>query len=334
MCYSAVGCIVTLTLGLLVAPLLAVAQPAGKVRRIGMLRAGVTSTESERNLEAFRHGLRDLGWVEGQNLAIEYRAAEGQVERLPELVADLLHLQVEVLVTAGGINATYAAKAATGTIPIVMVTSADPVRAGLVASLAYPGGNVTGVAGLQAEIMERRLELLKEAIPKVSRIAILLNSTGDPAIRAQRVQEVRATAQALGVELSVQEVRSPAEFEGAFAAMIQVGAGALLVFADPLVLEPHRSDIIALARKHRLPAIYPWRMYVDAGGLMVYGISLRERFRRAASYVDKLLKGAKPADLPVEQPMQFELVINLKAAQAMGLTLPPTLLFQADEVIK
>src|SRR5207237_6566429 len=168
---------------------------------------------------------------------------------------------------------------------------------------------------------------LKEAIPQVSRIAVLLNRTDNPSIQAQWVQAVQVVAQALGVELSVQEVRSPAEFEGAFAAMTKAGAGALLVFADPLLLEPHRSAITALALKHQLPAIYPWRMYVDAGGLMVYGISLREPFRRAASYVDKLLKGAKPADLPVEQPMQFELVINLKTAQAMGLTLPPALLF-------
>ena len=331
---STLGCIVTLTLSLLAAPLLAVSQPAGKVRRIGMLRAGGYSTETERNLEAFRHGLHDLGWVEGQNLTIAYRAAEGQVERLPELVADLLHLQVEVLVTTGGISATQAAKAATSTLPIVMVTSADPVREGLVASLARPGGNVTEVAGLQAEIMGRRLELLKTALPQVSRIAVLLNRTDNPSIQAQWVQEVQVVAQALGVELSVQEVRSPAEFEGAFAAMTQAGAGALLVFADPLLLETHPRDITALALKHQLPAIYPWRMYADAGGLMVYGISLREPFRRAASYVDKLLKGAKPADLPVEQPMQFELVINLKTAQAMGLTLPPALLFQADEVIK
>src|SRR5437867_2897436 len=237
---STLGCIVTLTLGLLAAPLLAVSQPAGKVRRIGMLRAGVNSTESERNLEAFRHGLHDLGWVEGQNLTIAYRAAEGQVERLPELVADLLHLQVEVLVTTGGISATQAAKAATSTLPIVMVTSADPVREGLVASLARPGGNFAGGAGLQAEIMGRRLELLKEAIPQVSRIAVLLNRSDNPSIQAQWVQEVQGVAQALGVELSVQEVRSPAEFEGAFAAMTQAGAGALLVLADPLLLEPHR----------------------------------------------------------------------------------------------
>jgi len=250
------------------------------------------------------------------------------------LVAELLQRQVEVLVTAGGINATHAAKAATRTMPIVMVTTADPVREGLVASLARPGGNVTGVAGLHTEIMERRLALLKEAVPQVSRIAVLLNSTYNPSIQAQRLQEVHATAQALGLEVSVQEVRSPGELEGAFTAMTQAGAGALLVFNDPLVLEPHRRDIVALALHHRLPAIYPWRMYVDAGGLMVYGISLRERFRRAASHVDKLLKGANPADLPVEQPMQFELVINLKTATAIGLTIPPTVLFQADEVIK
>jgi len=201
-----------------------------------MLREGGYSTETERNLEAFRHGLHDLGWVEGQNLTIAYRAAEGQVERLPELVAALLHLQVEVLVTTGGISATQAAKAATSTIPIVMVTSADPVREGLVASLARPGGNVTGVAGLQAEIMGRRLELLKEAIPQVSRIAVLLNRTDNPSSHTHDVQEAQEVAQALQVELSVHEVRSPSEFEGAFAAITQAVAGSLLILADPLIL--------------------------------------------------------------------------------------------------
>jgi putative ABC transport system substrate-binding protein len=334
MWYSAIGCLVTLTLSLLAAPLLAVAQPAGQMRRIGMLRAGMTSTDSERNFEAFRQGLRDLGWVEGQNLTIEYRAAEGQVERLSALVAELLQLQVEVLVTAGGLSATFAAKAATSTLPIVMVTIADPVRAGLVDSLARPGENVTGVAGLGSELIARRLELLKEAVPHPSRIAVLRHLTGNPADIPRDVREAQVVAQTLGVELHVQGVRSPAEFEGAFAAMTKAGADALLVFTDPLLLEPHGSDITALALKHRLPAIYPWRMYADAGGLMAYGISLRERFRRAAAYVDKLLKGAKPDDLPVEQPMQFEFVINVKTAQAMGLTLPPILLFQADEVIQ
>lgn len=236
--------------------------------------------------------------------------------------------------TAGGLNATSTAKAATSTLPIVMVTSADPVRAGLVNSLARPGGNVTGVVGLGTEIIARRLELLKEAVPHLSRIAVLRHLTGNPADIPRDVREAQVVAQALGVELHVQGVRGPAEFEGAFAAMTKAGADALLVFTDPLLLEPHRSDITALALKHRLPAIYPWRMYADAGGLMVYGISLWERLRRAASYVDKLLKGAKLDDLPVEQPMQFEFVINLKTAQALGITIPPTLLFLADEVIQ
>jgi ABC-type uncharacterized transport system substrate-binding protein len=329
---KAIALFALLVLGLLVAPCLAMAQSAGPVRRIGMLRAGVTTTDSERNVEAFRQGLRDLGWVEGQNLTMAYRTAEGQVERLPALVADLLQLPVEVLVTGGGIHATAAAKAATSTVPIVMVTIPDPVGAGLVASLAHPGGNVTGTATLNTALMARRLELLREAVPGVSRVAVLLNPAHPAA--ATHLRETQAAAQGLGVELLILEVRSAAEFAGAFAAMTTAGAGALLVFPDPALFDAHPSDLTALALTHRVPAIYPWRLYADAGGLMIYGTSLAAQYRRAAYYVDRILRGAKPADLPVEQPMQFELVINLQTAKAMGLMLSPTLLFQADEVLQ
>ena len=329
---SAVGCIVLLTLSLLVAPLLTAAQPVEQVRRIGILRAAGASPEAERNFEAFRHALRDLGWVEGQNLAMEYRPAEGQVERLPALAAELVQLKVEVIVTLGGNAVTRVVQAATSTIPIVMVSTSDPVGQGFIASLAHPGGNITGTASLSIELAGKWTELLKEAVPQVSRMAVLLNRTNPQAVDQLRMAQV--AAQVLGVELLILEPHSPDEFESVFAAMLQAGAGALLVLPDTFLLQRHGPTITALALQHRLPAMYPLRMYVDAGGLMYYGFSMGEQFRRAAYYVDKILKGAKPADLPVEQPMKSELVINLKAAHTMGLTLPPTLLFQADEVIQ
>jgi putative ABC transport system substrate-binding protein len=233
------------------------------------------------------------------------------------------------MVTVGG--TTRIAQGATSTIPIVMATAIDPVAAGFVASVARPGGNITGLAGLGAELSGKRLEILKQAVPQLSRLALLLNPTN---LQAAYLRETQVAAQALGVALQILEVRRPDEIESAFAAMQRAGADALLLLTDSRLLEPHMDDITALALRSRLPAIYPWRMYVEAGGLMSYGISLREWYRRTATYVDKILKGAKPADLPVEQPMQFELVINLKTAQALGLTLSPEFLFQADEVIK
>jgi putative tryptophan/tyrosine transport system substrate-binding protein len=328
---SAIGCIVMLILSLLVAPLAAEVQPLSKVPRIGFLMPLLTP-ERAHNLEAFRHRLRELGWIEGQNVALELRYAEEgtATERLPELAADLLRLNVDVIVTLGG--TTRIAQSATRTIPIVMVEARDPVEAGFVTSLAQPGGNITGLAGLGAELSGKRLEILKQVVPQLSRVALLLNPTLGSS--AGNMRETQIAAQALGVALQVLEVRRPEDIEGAFAAVPQAGAGALLFLPDPLVLEPHRHHVVALALQSRLPAIYPWRMYVEAGGLMSYGISLQEWYRRAATYVDKILKGAKPGDLPVEQPMQFECSINLKTAQALGITIPPSLLVLANEVIK
>jgi len=320
-----------LILSLLVAPLAAEAQPPSKVPRIGFLMPLLTP-ERAHNLEAFRHRLRELGWIEGQNVAMELRYAEvgTDTERLPDLAADLVRLNVDVIVTLGG--TTRIAQSATRTIPIVMVEAREPVEAGFVTSLAQPGGNITGLAGLGAELSGKRLELLKQVVPQLSRVALLLNPTLDSS--ADNVRETQRAAQALGVAVQVLEVRRPEDIEGAFAAVPQTGAGALLLLADPRVLEPHRHHVVALALQSGLPAMYPWRMYVEAGGLMSYGISLQEWYRRAATYVDKILKGTKPGDLPVEQPMQFECSINLKTAKALGITMPPSLLLLADEVIQ
>jgi putative tryptophan/tyrosine transport system substrate-binding protein len=329
---SAIGCIVMLILSLLVAPLATEAQLPSKVPRIGFLMPLLTP-ERAHTLEAFRHRLRELGWIEGQNVAMELRYAEAGTDtaRLPDLAADLVRLNVDVIVTVGG--TTRIAQSATRTIPIVMVEARDPVEAGYVTSLAQPGGNITGLAGLGAELSGKRLEILKQVVPPLSRVALLLNPTlGGSA--AGNVRETQRAAQALGVAVQVLEVRRPEDIEGAFAAVPQAGAGALLLLTDPRVLEPHLHNVVALALQSRLPAIYPWRMYVEAGGLMSYGISLQEWYRRAATYVDKILKGAKPGDLPVEQPMQFEFIINLKTAQALGIMIPPSLLILADEVIK
>jgi len=324
---SAVGFIVTFTLSMLVAPLLTGAQPAGKVRRIGMLRVPVSSLENERNNEAFRQGLRDLGYVEGQNIVIEYRWAEGREERLPVLAAELVQLNVEAIVAANS-AAIRAAQHATRTIPIVMAGGLEEV-----ANQARPEGNITGTAFQYQELSGKRLEILKEALPHISRMGLLGNRANSNYVG--HVREAQVAAQALGIQLDVREVRSPAELEDAFAAMRGEGDGALLVLPDGgLLLSRHRSDITALALKYRLPAIYPWRLDVEVGGLMSYAPSLLDMFRRAAYYVDKILKGAKPGDLPVEQPMKFELVINLKTAKALGITIPPTLLFLADEVIQ
>jgi putative ABC transport system substrate-binding protein len=327
----AIGLLVTLALTLLATPPAADAQTPGQVSRIGILASGSSTPRRAPSFEAFRERLRDLGWMEGQNFTMEMRWAEGSEERLPELAADLIRLKVDVIMTVGGTAPTRAAQQATSTIPIVMVGTGDPVGRGFVASLARPGRNITGNANVHGELMGKRLELLKEAVPRLTRVAVLMNPT-PPSL--EQLREAQIAARALGVELSVREVRSRDEFEPAFSAMTSAGAGALLVFPNPSLLERHLDVITALALQSRLPAMYPWRMYMEAGGLMYYGNDLRENYRRAAVYVDKLLKGAKPADLPVEQPMKLELVINLKTAQALGLTIPPSLLFQADEVIR
>jgi ABC-type uncharacterized transport system substrate-binding protein len=327
---STVWCIVTLTLSLLAAPLAADAQQAGKVPRIGYLR--VTSpSDRPPLLDAFRQRLRELGWVEGQNIVIDYRYAEGRVDRLPDLAAELVRLKVDLIVSAGTQGVT-AAKNATETIPIVMIGVRDPVGTGLIASLARPGGNVTGVSGYAGlEIVAKQLELLKETVPKIRRVAILSNPTN--AYHQLAIREVNVAARSLGVQLQLLEARGPNEFDGAFAAMAKERVGALLVLSD-VMLNSHRTRLADLAARSRLPAAYGVRESVEAGGLMSYGPSFPDFYRRSAAYVDKILKGAKPADLPVEQPMQFELVLNLKTAEALGLTIPPLILFQADEVIR
>jgi putative ABC transport system substrate-binding protein len=316
-----------LALAILAAPLAAQAQQAAKVRRIGFLCPG-RCDEPQR--EAFWQGLRELGYVEGQNIAIESRSAEGKLDRLPELALDLVRLKVDVIVV-GAEPSAQAAKRATTTIPIVMAVSFDPVGSGLVASLARPGGNLTGLATLNPELAGKRLELLKETVPGVVRIAVLRNSNNP--ITTPQLRETRAAAQALGLELQSLDVQGPEDFDAAFQAATKARAGALIVLSDG-VTNDHRTRLVGFAAKSRLPAMYGGRPYVDAGGLMAYGANGADNFRRAATYVDKILKGAKPADLPIEQPTKFELVINFKTAKALGLTIPQSILVRADEVIQ
>jgi putative tryptophan/tyrosine transport system substrate-binding protein len=329
---SALGLIVILafcTLGLRATPRAAEAQQATNVHRIGRLSAG-SPTEPNPDLEAFRQGLRALGYVEGQNLIIESRYAEGSEERLPDLAAELVRLKVEVIV-AGGSSTIRAAQHATRTIPIVMAGSYDPVGRGLVASLARPGGNTTGVSTLGAELPGKRLELLKETVPQSARVAVLANPAAGG--YASVMHNLTGAAQALGLQLRVVELRRAEELDTAFATMTREGVDALIVVPDRALMDGLRGRTVDLAATHRLPAMYDGREYVAAGGLMSYGPSLLDMFQRAATYVDRILKGAKPADLPVAQPTKFELVINLKTAKALGLTVPPSLLFQANEVI-
>jgi ABC-type uncharacterized transport system substrate-binding protein len=320
----------TLAGGLLAAPLAAEAQPAGKVLRIGFLSL-TSPSDRPALLDAFRQGLRELGWVEGQNIVIDYRYAEGRVDRLPDLAAGLVRLKVDLIVSWGTQGVT-AARNATETIPIVMIAVRDPVGIGLMTSLARPGGNVTGVSGYAGlEIVAKQLELLKEIVPKIRRVAILSNPTN--AYHQLAIREVNVVARSLGVQLQLLEARGPNEFDGAFAAMARERVGALLVLSDAM-LNSHGTRLADLAARSRLPAAYGVRESVEAGGFMSYGPSFLDLFRRSAAYVDKILKGAKPADLPVEQPTKFELVINLKTAKALGLTIPPSLLQRADQVIE
>jgi ABC-type uncharacterized transport system substrate-binding protein len=317
-----------ITLSILVAPLAAEAQPPTPVYRIGYLLG--TTRAQEPALEAFLEGMRALGYVEGQNLVMEYRAAEGQYDRLPALAAELVRLPVAVLLAAIT-PAALAARDATTTIPIVMAGVGDPVGIGLVASLARPGGNVTGLTSLQSELPGKELEFLKAVLPTVSRVAVLWNPANPAAALAAPGAEV--AAQRLGVQLHFVEARGPDTFDGAFAAMTQAHVGALLVMGDRLFVE-HRRRLAELAVMSHLPTMHNIRPFVEAGGLMAYGPSPSDIRRRAAVYVDKILKGTKPADLPVEQPTTYELIINLKTAQALGLTIPPAVLFQATEVIR
>ena len=315
--------------GLVAGPTAADAQPAGKINRIGYLTSA--SSAAPPFIEAFRQGLHELGWVEGQHIVIEYRFAEGRIDRLPELAAELVRLHVD-LILAVPTASTVAARKATGSIPIVMVSVGDPVGLGLVASLARPGGNVTGLAfGVGLETIVKGLELLKEAVPTARRVAVLSNP-GNPG-QALAVQNLTVAAQSLGLQLQLLEARGPEEFDGAFAAMANGRVGAVLVAADSLFIL-HRARLAELTAKYRLPSMHGIRENMEAGGLMSYGPSLADQARRAAAFVDKILKGAKPADLPVEQPTKFELVINAKTAKALGLTIPQLLLLRADEVIR
>jgi putative ABC transport system substrate-binding protein len=321
----------TIASGLLAAPLAAEAQQAARIARIGFLAGNLAS--GPHMTDGFRQGMRDLGYLEGRNFALEFRDAEGKLERLPALAADLVALKVDVIMV-GGTLAALAAKQATKTIPIVFASAIDPVADGLVTSLARPGGNVTGLSALAPELVGKRMELLKQAVPGVSLVAFLQQ----PVVLGERTvndirREADVAARALGVRLQFFEAPGPADFDRAFSDMTKARAGAMTLFGGAMFLIERRR-LVDLAAKNRLPAVYGLREYVDAGGLMSYGPINVDLFRRAAIYVDKILKGAKPGDLPVEQPTKFELVINLKTAKALGITIPQSVLGRADEVIQ
>jgi len=321
----------TMAGGLLPAPGSAEAQQAAaKVPRIGFLALNPGANPHLR--EAFLQGLRDLGYVEGRNVVIEYRSAEGKLERLRALAAELVALKVDVIVTGGGTPTALAAKEATRTLPIVFTSATDPVTDGLVTSLAHPGGNVTGLSNLAPELVGKCLEQLKEAVPQVSLVAVLWQP-GAVGGRTDMLKPAEVAARALGVRVQFVEARGPADFDRAFSDMTRARAGALAVLGSA-IFNSERRRLVDLAAKHRLPTVYTSRDFVDAGGLMTYGVNLADLFRRAAAYVDKTLKGTKPGDLPVEQPTKFELMINLKTAKALGLTISPSLLQRADEVIE
>jgi len=305
------------------------AQAPSTLRRIGML-SGFSPSGYAPSYQAFRLGLRDLGWVEGKNISIEYRHAEGRHDRLPELAADLVRLKVDVIVTAATSDA-LAAQRATKAIPIVMVAAGNPVANGLVESLARPGGNVTGLSQMLQEVSGKRLELLKEMVPKLSRVAVLWNPNSASA--TLNWKENQQPARQLGIELHSLEVRSPSELDKAFEAATNVRAGALAILPDP-VISTNLERIVDFAAKSRLPSIYQSSEFADAGGLVTYGPDRADLFRRAATYVDKILKGTKPGDLPVDQPTKLELVVNLKTAKAIGITIPQSVLFRADKVIE
>jgi putative ABC transport system substrate-binding protein len=315
---------------LLAVAVIATAQQPKKVLRIGYLMPSDAATDSTR-AEAIRLGLRELGYIEGQNIATEYRYAKGKPDRFPELAAELVRLKVDIIVTTG-VGPTLAAKNATKTIPIVMNLSADPVEAGLIESLARPGGNVTGLTLLNRELGGKRLELFKEAVPKLGSVAVLYDPANPPNVRDVK-ELLPVAARALGLTIQPWEVRGANGFERVFAALNKERPDGLYVTTGPL-LRANEKRIAGFALKSRLPSTYNYREAVDAGGLMYYGSDQVNSYRRVATYVDKILKGAKPADLPVEQPTKFELVINLKTAKQIGLTIPPNVLVRADRVIK
>jgi putative tryptophan/tyrosine transport system substrate-binding protein len=326
-----IGLAVILAASLVLVPIAAEAQEAVKIVRIGYLSVALGA--NPQRAEAFRQGLRDLGYVENRNIVIESRSAEGYLERLPDLAAELVRLKVDVIVT-DSTPPTLAAKRATRTIPIVFAATADAVGSGIVATLARPGGNLTGLSFLAPELVGKCLERLKEAVPRITRVAVLWHpgSLGESTQR-DMLKQAEVSARVLGVQLQLVEARGPGDFDRAFAEMTAGRAGAMTVLTSVMFFVEQKR-LVKLAAQNRLPAVYPWREPVDAGGFISYGPNLNDLYRRAATYVDKILKGARPADLPIEQPTKFELVINMKTAKALGLTIPQTLLIQADQVIE
>jgi putative ABC transport system substrate-binding protein len=319
--------VVACAVGVVAAPLAAQGQQVGKVYRIGILEA-IPAARNAANLDALRKGLRELGYVEGRNLVIEYRSADGRAERFPDLAAELVRLQVD-LILARGTPATSAAKTATTTIPVVMATMGDPHP--LVVSFAHPGGNITGVTTFSTELTGKRIELLKELAPSLSRVA-LLHNMGNPAAPPEW-EEAKTAARALGLQAELLDVRSQDDFRRAFELAGRQHVEGLLIGADGLI-QLHHQTIVDWAARNRLPAVYPAREFVEAGGLLAYAVSYPDLYFRLARFADKIFKGAKPGDLPIEQPTKFELVINLKAAKALGLTIPQSVLIRADEVLR
>jgi putative ABC transport system substrate-binding protein len=312
---------------LVVLPLAATAEQPGKVYRIGILEA-IPAAQNAANLDALRRGLRQLGYVEGRNLIIEYRSADGNADQFPELASDLVRLKVDLIVTRGT-PATKAVKDATVTIPVVMATMGDPHP--IVASFAHPGANITGVTTFSTELTAKRIELLKELVPNLSRVA-LLHNMGNPAAPPE-LEEIRTAARSLGLQVQLLDVRSKTAVDGAFAEATREHAGAIVIGADGIT-QAHRQMIVDLATRNRLPSSCPDREFVEAGGLIAYAVNYPDLYFRFASFIDKIFKGAKPEDLPVEQPTRFELTINLKTAKALGVTIPKSLLLRANEVLQ
>jgi len=307
------------------------AQQPEKTYRIGFLYTGTRiQREASPTVKGFRQGLNELGWVEGKNIVIEWREADGKPEQFPGLAADLVRLKVDLIV-ANGAPATHASRQATSTIPIVGIGLSDPVGQGLVASLVRPGGNVTGSATLFSELATKRLELLRETLPGLSRVAVVWNGANPGNVR--QLEETKAAARSLKLRLQPVDVRGLDDLQRAFDVMTRTNPEALLIVADPLIIT-YQAQLVEFAAKRRLPAVHPFKESVEIGGLMAYALDLVDLNRRAATYVDKILRGAKPADLPIEQPTKFELVINMKTAQALGLKIPPSVLLRADQVIK
>ena len=330
--------VIALGASALISPLASLAQqPPAKARRIGLL-SPYAPADSKLWYEAFRLGLRDRGWIEGTNIGIEYRYAEGRSDRIPALADEFVRLKVDVIITAISVDAPTAQKAAKAIPPIPIVTAAwsDPMASGMVESLARPGGNITGLSQMSYELVGKRLELLKEMVPKLSRVAVLWNpQSATQVFKSKELfwKEIELPARQLGVQLHWLEVRGPKDFDKAFEDAARARAGALLILANPVIITNLRR-IADLAAKSRLPSIFQWTEFADAGGLVAYGPDRADLFRRAATYVDKILKGAKPGDLPIEQPNKFELVINMKTARALGIKIPQSVLFRADRVIE